>query len=90
MTLTEKIHSKIIFTLGKGKCVSFNPLMIVEKKPQTHKICGRNCQRKIRLTFILSNLFTPGQFGTESNTNTHPHNKATEQVDFPCHKYHCR
>lgn len=61
MTLTEKIHSKIIFTLGKGKCVSFNPLMIVEKKPQTHKICGRNCQRKIRLTFILNNLFTLGQ-----------------------------
>lgn len=34
MSLTEKIHLKLIFTLGKGKCVSFNPLMTAEK---THK-----------------------------------------------------
>ena len=37
MTLTEKIHSKIIFTLGKGKCESFNPIMIAEKSHKRTK-----------------------------------------------------
>lgn len=55
----DSLENNIYF--GERKMCVIQPINDCWKKPQTHKICGRNCQRKIRLTFILNNLFTLGQ-----------------------------